>query len=263
MRISVITPDRKQGGTTVSVLLALALAQTQQLTTCLTYAGNDNKSISSFLGLKAIEDRTRNLTQVIKLLEASAISGDEIQDYCLKVPGVPNLQIIDTASETISDEDNAKLFKFVMENLNHEIIITDVVTEIYDEITKSVLENSDLIVMVLTQSKDVGDRLKDWESAGIMKELNHKGLIYIFNQYDPYVEAFRDTTKRMRLRHRRCAKISYNAFIRRTSNMGKLQTILPYILAKDPRVVELNNDLKECVMTVLANLGRRTTWPQE
>lgn len=261
MKISIISPDRKQGGTTISVLLALALAQTQNLTTCLTYTGNNNKSIDSFLGLKSMEDKTRNLTQVIKLLEANAISGDEILDYCTQVPGVPNLQIINTASDTISDDDNAKLLKFVIGNLNHQIVITDVATEIYDDISKAVLDNSDLIVMVLTQSKDVGEKLKYWESTEVMKYLNSKGLVYIFNQYDPYVEAFRDTTKRMNIRHRRCAKISYNAFIRRTSNIGKLQTILPYILSKDPRVIELNNDLKECLMVILANLGRKMTWP--
>ncbi|MCD1257371.1 hypothetical protein B5M42_000790 [Paenibacillus athensensis] len=262
MKISVISPDRRQGGTTVSVLLALALAQTQNYRTCLTYTGNDNQSITGCLGLKPFEDKTRNLTQVIKLLEAHAISGEEISDYCIKVPGVPNLQIIDTASETISDEDNSKLLKFVIENLHHEIVITDVATEIYDDITRAVIDQSDLVVMVLTQSRDIGKKLKYWETAGVMEYVNNKGLVFIFNQYDPYVEAFRDTTKRMGLRHRRCAKISYNPFIKKTSNQGKLQTILPYILKKDPRVIELNNDLKECLMTVLANLGRKTAWPQ-
>ncbi|RED52800.1 hypothetical protein [Cohnella lupini] len=263
MRIAVISPDRRQGGTTISVLLALALAQTQNLTTCLTYTGNNNKSITGALGLKLVEDKTRNLTQVIKLLEANAISGDEILDYCIKVPGVPNLQIINTASDTISDADNARLLKFVIENLNHQVVITDVTTEIYDDVTKSVIDNSDLVIMVLTQSKDVGDKLSYWESAEIIEYLNKKGLVFIFNQYDPYVEAFRDTTKRLNLRHRRCAKISYNAFIKKTSNIGKLQTILPFILKKDPRVIELNNDLKECLMMVLANLGRKTVWPQQ
>ncbi|QGQ98795.1 DUF3298 domain-containing protein [Paenibacillus psychroresistens] len=262
MRISIISPDRRQGGTTISVLLALALAQTQNLTTCLTYTGNNNNSIESFLGLKQMEDKTRSLTQVIKLLEAHAISGDEILDYCTQIPGVPNLQIMDTASDTISDADNTKLLKFVIENLNHQIVITDIATEIYDEVTKSVLDNSDLIIMVLTQSRDVANKLKYWESAEVMSYLNKKGLVFIFNQYDPYVEAFRDTTKRMNIRHRRCAKISYNAFIKRTSNMGKLQTILPFIMDKDPRVIELHNDLKECLMIVLANLGRKMIWPQ-
>ncbi|GFN30932.1 hypothetical protein [Paenibacillus xylaniclasticus] len=262
MRIAVISPDRKQGGTTISVLLALALAQTQNLTTCLTYTGNENRTITSFLGIKPQEDRTRTITQVIKLLEANAISGNEIVDYCTKVPGVPNLQIIETTADSITAEDNAKLLRFALENLNHQIVITDVVTEIYDEITGSVIDNSDLVVMVISQSRDIAARLKIWESAGVMKYLNQKGLVFICNQYDPYVEAFRDTTKRLNLRHRRCAKISYNPYIKRTSNIGKLQTILPHIMNKDPRVIELHNDLKECLTVVLANLGRRTVWPQ-
>ncbi|MFB9277208.1 hypothetical protein [Cohnella cellulosilytica] len=262
MKIAVISPDRKQGGTTVSVLLAVALAQTQNISTCLTYTGNNNTSLAGFLGLKPAEDKTRNLTQVIKLLEANAISGEEIRDYCIKIPDVPNLQLMDTASETISDADNSKLLKFVIGNMNHDMVVTDVATEIYDDISRAVIDNSDLVVMVLTQSKEIAEKLKYWEAAGVMDYLNRKGLVFIVNQYDPYVEAFRDTTKRMGLRHRRCAKISYNAFVKRTGNMGKLQTILPYVLGKDPRVIELNNDLKESLLVVLANLGRRTIWPQ-
>ncbi|WP_138755937.1 hypothetical protein [Paenibacillus sinopodophylli] len=260
MNISVISPDRRQGGTTISVLLALALAQTQNYTTCLTYTGNNNNSIAGVLGIQPSEDKTRSLTQVIKLLESNAIAGDEILDYCTQVPGVPNLQIIDTSSNAISKEDNAKLLKFVIGSLNHQVVITDVTTEIYEEITDSVIENSDLVVMVLTQSREIKDKLKHWEDAQIMGRLNKKGLVFIINQYDPYVEAFRDTSKRMKLRHTRCAKISYNSFIKRTSNIGKFQTILPYILEKDPRVIELNNDLKECLAIVLANLGKKMVW---
>jgi CO dehydrogenase nickel-insertion accessory protein CooC1 len=262
MKIAVISPDRKQGISTVSALLGLALAQTQNFSVCLTYTGNKNATLPAFLGIQPTEDKTRNLTQVIKLLESNAITGEEIQDYCLKVPGTTNLQLMDTASETISDADNSKLVRFVIENMNHDVVITDVATEIYEEITHAVIDNSDLIVMVLTQSREAGEKLKYWESAGILSHLNQKGLVYIFNQYDPNVEAFRDTTKRMGLRHRRCAKITYNSFIKRTSNIGKLQTILPYILARDPRVIELNNDIKECLLVILANLGRRMNWPK-
>ncbi|GKU77565.1 hypothetical protein [Paenibacillus sp. L3-i20] len=260
MKISVISPDRRQGGTTISIMLAIALAQTQNYTTCLTYTGNNNSSISGALGIKPSEDKTRSITQVIKLLEANAISGDEILDYCIQVPGVPNLQMIDTASDSISDEENAKLLKFAISNLSHQIVITDVTTEIYEEITDIIIENSDLIVMVITQSREIKEKLRHWEAAKIMAKLNKKGLVFIVNQYDPYVEAFRDTSKNMKLKHARCAKISYNPFIKRTSNIGKLQTILPYILEKDPRVMELNNDLKECLTVVLANLGKRMVW---
>lgn len=262
MKIAVISPDRKQGGSTVSTLLGLALAHTQNSSVCLTYTGNKNAVLTTFLGIKPTEDKTRNLTQVIKLLEANAITGEEIGDYCIKVPGAANLQLMDTASETFSDADNTKLLRFVIENMNHDFVITDVATEIYEEVTRAVIDNSDLIVMVLTQSKETGEKLKYWESAGVLSHLNEKGLVYIFNQYDPDVEAFRDTTKRMGLRHRRCAKIAYNAFIKRTSNIGKLQTILPYILERDPRVIELHNDIKECLLVILANLGRRMNWPK-
>ncbi len=260
MRICVISPDRRQGNSTVSALLAASLAQTQNYSTCLTFSGSHNHSLESMIGLQTVEDKTRNLSQILRLLESNAISEEDVRDYCVQVPVIPNMQFIDTTSETVSEEDSSKLLQYVVSHLSHEIVITDVTTEIYDDVTKMIIEQSDLVVMVLTQSKDVWEKLAFWKQSGWMEMLNKKGLLYIFNQFDAYVDAFRDTTKKLGLRHNRCAKISYNPFIKRMGNMGKLQSIVPYILDKDPRVIELNHDLKECLMVILANLGRRTAW---
>jgi hypothetical protein len=269
--ITFLSPDRRQGLTTVSSLIALALANTQNLNTALTFTGNNNNSINTFLGLTPVEDKTRNLTQLVKLLESNAISGSEIADYCTKIHNVPNFLILDSASNAISDEDNGRLIKFAIEHLDTDVVVTDVATEIFDDVTKQVIEQSDLIVMVLTQSRDIWKKLKVWEDVQwdanskedqtIMEKLSSKGLIFIFNQYDAYVEAFRETTKKFGIRHRRCCKITYNPWVKKTSNMGKLHTILPYILDKDPRVVELHNDIRECLTVILANLGRRSLWP--
>ncbi|WP_433946686.1 hypothetical protein [Paenibacillus sp. SN-8-1] len=265
MNVTFISPDRRQGLTTVSALTAVALASTQNLTTCLTFTGGDNTSLNTFLGLDPVEDKTRNIGQMVKLLEADAISGNEIADYCTKIPGIPNLQILDSTSTDINSEANDKLIKFAIENMTTDVVITDVTTEIFDEVTKEVIEHSDLVIMVLTQSRDIWKKLKLWEeeqwepgskvSQTIMEKLSSKGLLFVFNQYDYNVEAFRDTTKKFGIRHRRCCRISYNSWIKKTSNQGKLHTILPYIISKDPRVIDLNIEIKELLMVILSNLG--------
>ncbi|MDX8360762.1 hypothetical protein [Cytobacillus sp. IB215316] len=261
MRIAVISPDRRQGGTTASILLALAMAETQNLTSCITYTGNNNISMSSYLGITKVEDRTRNLTQVIKLLEANLITGKEIGDYCTKIGS--NIQILDTASSSITDEDNAKLLEYALEHLSHDVVITDVATELYDPVTQAVLDKSDLIVMVLSQSQDIFRKLKVWHEEGVLEELDRRGLVFLLNQFDPYVGAFRDYSKKLGFPHRRFCKISYNPFVKKESNVGKLHTIMPRIVKNDYRMIELNNDIRECLMVILSNLGRVTVWGDE
>ncbi|WP_105614124.1 hypothetical protein [Vallitalea okinawensis] len=258
MKIAVISPGRRQGATTVSVLLGVALAQTQNLRVCLTHTGTYSESINTFLGLKEIQDKTRSLTQVIKLLEANAISGEEISDYCIKLGA--NLDIINTASHALSQADSDRLLSFVLQNLKHDVVITDVTTEFYEETTQGVIDSSDLVIMVLTQAKDILKKFELWRQSNYYKKLQDKGLIFIVNQYDPYVGAFRDMTKHLGLKHRRCCKIAYSPFIKRTGNQGKLHTILPYIMDKDVRVIELHNDIKECLHVITANLGMPMDW---
>lgn len=270
MNISFISPDRRQGVTTTSLLVALALARTQNTTVTYTYTGDSSSSLETFLGVEAETDITRSINQLVKLMESNIVKEDEIENYCTKIPDVKNFMVLNSASSTISPEENNDLVKMAIKNLNTDYVVTDVTTEIFEDVTKEVIEESDLIVMVLTQSRDIWKKVKIWEEAlwdpskedspTIMEKLNSKGLIFIFNRYDSYVEAFRSTTKNFNIKHRRCCKITQNPYITRMSNIGKLDQIIEYVIEKDYRVIELNNDLFECVTVIQTNLGRRTLW---
>jgi cellulose biosynthesis protein BcsQ len=258
MKIAVMSPSRDQGITTASILLGLTLAQTQGLSVCLTHSGLDNSSLEAYLGISKYNDKTKSITQIIRLLESHAIAGDEIADYCTKIEN--KFEILNTAAPNIDKEESAKLLKFIIPNLKHDIVITDVETELWEETTKQIIQTADVIIIVMSQNIHTINKLEAWRESEYYNCIRGKPTMYIINKFDGYVSAFRDFTKQARLKHMQCCKISYSPFIKKTANMGKLHTIIPYILERDVRVCELNNDLKECMQVIKAHMGERSNW---
>lgn len=258
MKIAVMSPSRDQGITTVSVLLGLTLAQTQGQSVCLTHSGMDSFSLDSYLGISKYNDKTKSITQIIRLLETHAISGNDIADYCTKIEN--NFELLNTAAPDVNGEESAKLLKFVIPNLNHDIVITDVKTELWEETTQQTLQTADVVIIVLSQNIQTVKKLEAWKASEYYAAIRGKPTMYIINKFDGYVSSFRDFTKQAGLKHIQCCKISYSPYIKRTANLGKLHTLLPYIIERDVRVCELNNDLKECMQVIMAHMGKRCNW---
>lgn len=259
MRIGVMSPSRKQGITTASILIASAFADTQGTKVCLVHTGEDNFPINNALGIEELNDITKSFTQLVKLLEAEAISGKEVSDYCTKVS--LNLDVLHLSSESVSREVSSKHIPFLIESLEHDVVVVDIDTEPQDPITLSIMKNIDFFVVVLSQSNDVYRKLELWKEYEYLAQLEKKGIMYVFNQYDQYTGAFRNASKSIGVRHTRCCRISYNPFIRRMSNENRLHQIIEYVVNRDAKVVELNNDIKEILQVITANLlGHRLIW---
>ncbi len=258
MKIAVLSPSRDQGITTVSALLGQALAQTQGLTVCLTHSGLENYDLESYLGQKNKEDKTRSITQLIKLLETNSINGNVIDEFCTQI--VHNFEFLNTVTTNISREVSSKLLKTVIPNANHDIVITDIVTELWEDSTQQVIQLADIVIIVLTQNLNSIKKLEKWKKSDFYDFLKGKPTMYIVNKYDSYISSFRDYTKKLYLKHIQCCKISYSPFICRTANLGQLQTLLPYIIKKDTRVCGLNNDIRECMQVIMAHMGEQFNW---
>ena len=258
MRIAILSPSRDQGITTVSIILGLTFAQTQGMRVCLTICGMDNSSLEAYLGISKYDDKTKSITQIIRLLESNSISGDDIVDYCTKIE--ERFEVLNTSAPNVDRDESAKLLKFVIPNLSHDVVITDVQTELWEETTQETIKTADVVIIVLSQNIHTVNKLHAWRESEFYHSIRSKPTVHIINKYDGYVSAFRDFTKQTGLKHIQCCKLSYSPFIKRTANLGKLYTILPYILERDARVCELNLDLKECMQVMMAHMGERCSW---
>ncbi|QUH29110.1 hypothetical protein [Vallitalea guaymasensis] len=256
MKVVVYSPVRRQGCTTLSVLLGSAIAQVTNMKVCLTYTGTESDAFNIALGLNQVEDRTKSLTQVIRMLEANSITGKDINDYL--TPLTDNLDIMQTSSDYITTEESDKLLTFVLNNLTHDLIITEINSEPYEESTKEILSNADIIIVLASQGMDVINKYKNWKDSDIFPD--YSKVVYALNYYDPNVSALRDVAKIMGIKPSKIVKITTNPFIKKMTNTGSLHKLLPYIYNKDIRVINLHADIRDLCYLVMSNLGIKIDW---
>ena len=257
MKIAVLSPAHKQGGTCLSALLACAFAQTQDKSVCLTYTGT-NKELSQYLGLSSeYVDKTRTASQIAELLKVNAIKPDNLADYCEKVG--ENLDLLKTEINYYDSVDSSRLMEFLVGSLSHDIVITDVTTDIYDDVTQRVIDKSDMIMLVTTQDYRVDDKLKAWMESKHFEAIKKKGALLVVNKFTPVVGNLKHYNK-MGFKNNRMGKLHYNPYIIRMANDGKLYDIMKFIVNKDGRVIELNQDIKEILQVICANAGFKPKW---
>lgn len=255
MKIAIISPISHSGTTMVSLLLGQALATTQSLTVMLTYTGT-NRRICEYLNVSSIADKTMSITQVVKLLESQAISPEDITDY--STPVTTNLRIMDTADPVLDAEDGTKLMSYVYKNVTTDISICDVSTEIYDTVTQELFDASDAVVFVIQPDTHSYDMLKLWKESEYWPK--DKDIMVVVNRYNEEIDALRNISKKIGMAHANVCKLHYNPYITKYANTNESATMLPYVLQKDPRVVELNNDLREMCQYVVSNMEGSFKW---
>jgi Flp pilus assembly CpaE family ATPase len=193
---------------------------------------------------------------MVKLLEADIISHEDIKDYLFAIDN--NLDLMHTANDHTNKEDSERLLSFILENLPHDLIITDVNSEPYEATTQKVLEEADLVIVVISQSMDVLGKLRRWKESEYFPD--PAKVVYVINEYDANVSAARDVANKIGIKYTKVTKFSMNPFIRKMSNTGKLTELMTHILKKDIRVIELNTDLRDLCYLVAGNLGFKINW---
>lgn len=256
MKIAIYSPVRRQGCSTLSVLLGAAIAQVVGMKVCLTYTGNESDAYNVALGLSHLEDRTRSLTQVIRMLEGNSIAGEDIVDYL--TPLRENLDIMQTASDYITAEESDALLHFVLSNLPHELIITEINSEPFEENTQHILNDVDIVIVLVSQGMDVLNKYKLYKKSQYFPD-NDK-IIYVVNQFDPNISPLKDVAKMMGVNRRKIVKISRNPYITKMANAGTLHKLMPYIYKKDLRVLNLHADIRDLCYLVMSNLGIKINW---
>ncbi len=256
MKVAIYSPVRRQGCSTVSMLLGAALAHVVGMKVCLTYTGVESDAYNIALGLNHLEDRTRSLTQVIRMLEGDNISGDDIIDYL--TPLANNLDIMQTSSDYITSEDSDVLLSFVLNNLPHELIITEINSEPFEENTQHILNDVDIVIVLVSQAMDVLTKYKLYKKSQYYP--NQAKIVYVVNRYDPYISPLKDVAKIMGVDKRKIVKIPKNPYIVKMANSGTLHKLMPYIYNKDLRVLNLHADIRDLCYLVMSNLGVKINW---
>lgn len=253
MIISVISPENHgTGTTTTAMLLALGLGNMKKRV-LLTHTDSISNSLYTYLGLKQLEDKTSTPTQMVKLLREGAIQSEDVSDYCKNV--ADNVFVFTNNKSNFSNEDMRDLSEFLVDHSNFDYIIYDF-NNFYTETSKYILKYSDAIVLNFTQSIIELERFKS-EMDKYSKMFVGKKLLLVCNRYNSIIGKDKDVPKHLGFKAP-CNVIHYNPWLPMACNSGQLLALYQNIRNKNPKVVELNNDINRLASVVtklrIANL---------
>lgn len=257
MRLAVISPLNRCGCSVVTALIAQACATSQNMKTMVTYT-SESRALPKYLNLgEYIEDKTRSISQVLKLIHARAIGPDELDDFAIKVSA--NCYIMDTVSPTITAEEALEVQKYVFKNMNADLTICDISEALDNPNTQELLTVADAICVVLNPDFISIDVFKVWLESEYWPK--NKPYFVILNRYDDAIIGVRPYARLCGIPPKNLCKVHYNPFIVKSCNEYFLGDVVPYALVeKDVRVVQLYGDLKEIMSWITAQDGRRMKW---
>ena len=255
MRIGIISPYHHAGVTTVALMLGQCIASTQAASVCLTYTG-ENQSIKRYIGINDVQDATRSISQVVKLLNANAIQPGDLGDYTIKLG--TNLELMDTYSNSITPEESADVLSYVLEHIQRDVVICDISSELDSPETQAIFDKCDQVIMVIEPSTRNIEAGRMWLESSYWPKKLHTMLLV--NKYSPEIMPLSEAAKTVGIKMRDTCKLHYHPLIMKESNKQVLDTVMPFIIARDYRVIELNSDLKECVQFLFSNMSLKTRW---
>ena len=259
MRIAFVPMVKHNGLTAGALLTGMALAYKQAKDVRMCFTGN-NRDIPRYMGRDEDEkDVTRSITQVSKLLQARAISPDELSNYCVKLG--PNLELMDTYAESLTPGEMQEIMTFVYERSSTAVTICDCAEGVEDPGTLAVLEKSDVVVWVCDQSyRSLHDVVLFRESPAF-KRLNPEARqMLLVVEFDPVIKPLKQTAAEAGMTLRDTCKIRYNPYIAKGCERRDLHSVAVSIFEKDWRVIELYRDLLEITQFLLSATGEKIRW---
>ena len=256
MKIAVLSAAGRCGATASILLMAAAIAETQDRAVRICYTG-ENRSLKRYAGRDAdVRDATMTISQVSKLLEAHAIAPESLSDYCTKL--APNLDIMDSWDESLTEEEMVSLLTFTYSRNTTDYIFCDMAQDLEDPVAQSVLSVSDAVVIVSEPSKASLDAVREMQESPLWPK--DVPCMLLIAKYNEAIDSVSKLAKLSQFKLRSTCKVHYNPLITKYCSSGQLLTIVPYVIKRDPRVVELNNDLRECTQFFLSLNNAKLKW---
>lgn len=257
LRIAVISPMTRSGASVVTTVLAQAAALTQDLKTVITYT-SPSRTLPVYLDVeRQVDDKTRSISQVVKLLQADAISADELDEYALKLD--TNCYMMDTVSESITQEEALTVQKYVFTNVKADIVLCDISESLDEPTAQELISVANAVCFVLNPDETSIEAFRIWfESEYWPKD---KDYFVVINRYDDAIMGVRQYAKKCQVSVRNMCKLHYNPFIVKACNESFLKDIVPYACRnKDYRVIQLRSDIKELMSWCATISGNKLKW---
>lgn len=256
MKVAVLSTAGRSGTTVATMLMGFTMAHTQGRTVRLCYTG-ENAAIKRYVGLAPENrDATRTISQVSKLLDAGAIPVEELGDYCMKLG--PNIELMDSWDRTLTEEEVTSLLVLAFSKATTSYAFCDLAYDLEDSTSRAVLKVCDAIVVVSEPSKVSLDAVRNLQKSKAWPK--DKPAMLLVSKWSEEISAVRTMADQAGFKLSSTCKLHFNPFIAHACNIGQLDSVIPFIVRKDPRVVDLNADLRECTQFLLSLDSGKIRW---
>lgn len=246
MIIAVVSPHTSNNGNTLaSILTGIGLADLKKKV-FLSHTSPVSESFYTYLGLKSFEDKTSTPTQLVKLIKQDAIKSDAISDYCKSV--CDNLDVFTNDKDNFNEDDMLVLMQCVLTVLPYDFAVIDVDDD-GSEVSDFVLSKADIVVINVTQSATELAKFNKMKDK-LMKQYQNKVVVLLCNQFNSTVGKDKEVTSKLGVKTK-INVLHRNAWLQWGCNHGKLMAMLKNIKAKDPRVVEIGNDMNSLANAIV------------
>lgn len=243
-KILIMSPLHNMGATVAAEMLAQGLTFDNKTTTLL--FTQPSSYLPQYINIENVNDPTRSIMQIVKLIDNGAIEDRDILDYAF--PYVKNSWLVNVADPSLSGHDREQVVTHIYGRVPTDIAICDNSEDIDSHLTQTLLDESDMLFLVVDMSKKSRERLKLWLETPQLK--NFPNIYVIVNNYNEVVYSVRNFAKAISMPANRVCKLHYNPWIQKCTLNSQLHTILPLARELDPRVANLNNDISEMMQCV-------------
>lgn len=238
-RVLVMSPLHQTGASCIAALIAQGLTYDNKTTT-LMYTSPDS-NLPNYLGVKNIDDPTRSIMQVARLIDNDAIKDSDILDYTVQY--AKNAHMLSLGDETLQMRDAVQIVQHVYRRIPTDVCIVDNSEDIDSPITGRLLDHADCVFIVVSPSQKDYAHLKYWLTSTKMSDIDD--IYVVVNYYDPVINSVRGISKQIGMAANTVCTLHYNPWIRKCCLEKTLHTIVPHIKGNDDRVINLKSDLAD------------------
>lgn len=248
-RILVLSPLHNLGSSVCSALLAQGS----------TYGGRSSALVFTdqmsplprYLGLEeTVQDPTRNVTQIMELIDAAAIANSDILNYAHIYS--KNAYLVNTADASLNEKVLGQTVEYIFDRITTDVVVCDCSDAFDTAMTKRLVDLAHMVFIVTDMSEKCIRHLSYWLKQQPLVDCPN--VFVIVNRYDEAISSLRDFAKKIGLPASRVCKYHYNPWIGKCCLNKQLHTILPLSMSLDYRVAALKNDVDEMNQAISSDM---------
>ena len=243
-KILVVSPLHNSGTSVVSTLLSQGLTYDGKKSMLL-YTESESL-LPGYLGITDVDDPTRSITQVIKLINAEALDDDHVIDYAHAY--AKNAYLMSVADKDLTNLDRTNIVRHVFNHAPTDIVIVDYSDDISQAEDTSLFQTADLVFVVTNVTPKHINRLKIWLADPLINTV--KDVLVIVNNYNEVYGSTRNIAKMIGFAHSKVCQVHFNPWIGKCCMTGELPSVAKTAFELDARTVSLRQDMIELSQAV-------------